>query len=193
MPPFEVWTSTFQAATFAILNEICEYHLANLALRSLGGKSRSWSFTRTFYLRKLPRLIICIVAVNLLRYRWHLWLESILPTRPKGLQYIPKERLISPKDIDAIKNLSDELNTHGALQRRTISWFNVFAKWTIHVTFGYLWTCFTSALLLSLAYFTPPSELFSLIGSVRRISPLHPKMNYSNSRLVVGGDISTLR
>ena len=169
MPASELWTSTFQGAILTTLSAICDYHLYNWTF----GRRESWNWLalRGFYLRKLPRVVFCIVASNPFRYGWHLWLEKTLPTRPRELQYVAREQDVWSKPFVIInESLGDESIAQARLRRRTISWFNVFAKWMIDLTIGNLLRCTIAVILERISYFTAPSELFSSIGLVRRQS-----------------------
>lgn len=158
-------TSLGQAIFFATLSRIFDFHLSNWAV----GTPRSWSASRLreFYLQKLPRTLFSVALAAPLRYRWHMGLERLLPTRPK-MHQISLETYNVPVGSNEKLDI-DEAQSVGIVPERphsAISWFNVLVKWTIDITIGIFWKSVVAVLLERIAYTSRPSEVVSPMSLV---------------------------
>lgn len=123
-----------------------------------------WSDTRLFLLSELPKTIVAIVLITTLRYWWLIWLERLLPARPR-----PRAALTAPAAGDREDDSREEEVIRkwieaGKVRRASLSWFNTFAKWVLDLTVWNLFVCLLWAVIVEPAMqWTYPWTKFSLL------------------------------
>lgn len=98
-----------------------------------------------FLFSELPKNIPAIILTAFLRYWWLIWLERLLPARPRS------RRDTSTSDPSAIhlddKGEDDSREEEiikkwveaGKVRRSSLSWCNTFLKWMLDLSLGNLW------------------------------------------------------
>jgi hypothetical protein len=93
--------------------------------------------SEAFYSHKLPREVFIFLVISALQYWWHIFLERILPGRPR-----PKA-VLSEKQADHSEGREEEVVqrwiAQGRVQRSSLSWCNTILKWVVEMTVGRLW------------------------------------------------------
>lgn len=72
-----------------------------------------------------------------LQYYWHLWLERILPMRPRGDASMSAEK-VSVGEGDQVREeeIVKRWIASGKVKRASLSWWNTFLKWILDITVG---------------------------------------------------------
>jgi hypothetical protein len=90
-----------------------------------------------FYSHCLPREIFIFLIITALQYWWHIFLERILPGRPKPQAAQPE------KEAEYTEGREEEVVqkwiTQGLVQRSSLNWCNTLLKWVVEMTVGRLW------------------------------------------------------
>jgi hypothetical protein len=90
-----------------------------------------------FYSHCLPREIFIFLIITALQYWWHIFLERILPGRPRP------QAAQSEKEAEYSEGREEEIVqrwiTQGRVQRSSLNWCNTFLKWVVEMTVGRLW------------------------------------------------------
>ena len=93
-----------------------------------------------FYLSYFPRNVLVHALLCPLVYYWHIYLERFFPVRPRGVEidYAKKEKL----EVDVNEGQEEEVVkrwiAQGKVRRSSVSWWNTFVKWVLHITIGKL-------------------------------------------------------
>jgi hypothetical protein len=93
-----------------------------------------------FYFSYLPRNVLVHALLCPLVYYWHIYLERLFPVRPRGVKiaYAKKEKV----EVDVNEGQEEEVVkrwiAQGKVRRSSVSWWNTFVKWVLHITIGKL-------------------------------------------------------
>jgi hypothetical protein len=97
--------------------------------------------SESFYLKSLPREVFLLFVLTPLYYQWHMWLERFLPGRGSVTALMPAGE---KSGLDEGDNHEEEVVqrwiAQGKVRRASLSWWNTFLKWALHLTVGTLWT-----------------------------------------------------
>lgn len=89
-----------------------------------------------FYSWSLPREVLIYTLISVLQYYWLLWLETILPARPRrrtaGQSYQGEGDV---REEEIVKKWIAQ----GRVKRASLNWCNTFLKWVLELTIGRLW------------------------------------------------------
>jgi hypothetical protein len=91
----------------------------------------------SFYRQLLPRETFIFVVLSVLYYWWHIFLERILPARPKS-QSVPSEKEVEHSE-DHEEEVVKKWVAQGRVRRSSLNWCNTFLKWVLEMTVGRLW------------------------------------------------------
>ena len=159
----EILTSTLQATSLNALSMICVFLFAASIFTDV--QREPWDF----FFKRFCRIIVTQLCINALRFKWHLWLESVLPTRSNGLHEPTSTH--DNKHSTELKN--DKLDAVDYEARTTsrgtaINKSNVFCKWAVHIMLGSVGTLVIKSLFGDLTSFTVPS-----LNAVQDVSGIH--------------------
>lgn len=108
--------------------------------------SSSTSDETSFYKHDLPRDIAIVFILTILEYYWQIWLERILPARPRPSITTPEK--VSPEDDDAREDeIVKKWIAQGKIRRASLSLWNTALKWIMDMTFGSFWIVCVSYVL----------------------------------------------
>ncbi|KAK7217835.1 hypothetical protein V2G26_005838 [Clonostachys chloroleuca] len=134
-PTWQNFTATFNEGTASLFNEsFSDWAISNntLTLDNEGGASKS------YYWNTFPRELLSFTFIAGLMYLWDIWLEDLLPTRPRGVGADAKtEKAVYPNEPKE-ETLGRSIVKSGA-RRASISWRNTFLKWLMDIVFGTMW------------------------------------------------------
>ncbi|KAI1841508.1 hypothetical protein JX266_012260 [Neoarthrinium moseri] len=98
-----------------------------------------------FYLHSLPRQALLYALTVPFSFYWHLLLERMLPTRPRGVElhyekpHALREKAVSPlqepgegQEEEVVKRWIAQ----GKVRRSSVSWWNTFVKWVLDLSVG---------------------------------------------------------
>lgn len=88
-----------------------------------------------FLSQGLPKGVFVIVVTAILRYWWMIWLERLLPARPRASTAgiaVASEKEDDSREEEVIRKWVEA----GKVRRASLSWFNTFAKWFLDMTIG---------------------------------------------------------
>lgn len=90
-----------------------------------------------FYRSVLPRNIFVGVLLFPLSYYWHIYLERFFPARPRSIEKNEKTEfnVNEGQEEEVVKRWIAQ----GKIKRASVSWWNTFVKWVLHLTVGKLW------------------------------------------------------
>ncbi|ORY58530.1 uncharacterized protein BCR38DRAFT_477839 [Pseudomassariella vexata] len=137
----------------------------------------------SFYMVRLPRKMLVVALLCPLQYYWHIWLERSFPSRPKGVEIV-NERERSEVDVidDREERVVKKWIAQGKVRRSSLSWWNTFVKWILHVIIAHLWYGAVYHIAIGLSKLESPSSIFAIfapfrlflywIGMMFSISPL---------------------
>jgi hypothetical protein len=91
----------------------------------------------SFYRQLLPREAFVFLVVSALQYWWHIFLERILPARPKS-RSAPSEKEVEHSE-DREEEVVKKWVAQGRVRRSSLNWCNTFLKWVLELTVGRLW------------------------------------------------------
>lgn len=148
----EILTSTLQATLLNALSMFCMFLFAASIFNDL--KREPWDF----FIKRFRQIIATQLCINALRFKWHRWLESALPTRSNGLHGPTRTRDIKlstelkEDKLDAFDYEAWTTSTGTAINKS-----NVFWKWAVHIILGSVGTLVIESLLEDLTSFTVPN------------------------------------
>ncbi|KAF2033122.1 hypothetical protein EK21DRAFT_59322 [Setomelanomma holmii] len=97
------------------------------------------SSSQSIYSWKLPREVAIMVVISALQYYWFIWLEKMLPARPRRKD-VPYQR---HEKIEESEGREEEIVkrwiAQGRVKRASLNWCNTFLKWVVELTIGRLW------------------------------------------------------
>ncbi|KAF2690386.1 hypothetical protein K458DRAFT_413158 [Lentithecium fluviatile CBS 122367] len=128
----------------------------------------------SFYGKRLPREVVVLLVLCTLGYCWLIWLERMLPARPrrKDVPYEGKERVEESEDRE--EEVVKRWIAQGRVRRASLNWCNTFLKWVLDLTVGHLWYHTVEHLVRGLLKLQSPKEilgglaehlLFNFVGS----------------------------
>lgn len=94
----------------------------------------------SFYGRFLPREVVIHLVVSALQYWWLIWLERLLPARPRYNYVPPQQEEKMEESEDREEEVVKKWIAQGRVRRASLNWCNTFLKWTLEMTVGQLWT-----------------------------------------------------
>ncbi|KAF2483880.1 hypothetical protein BDY17DRAFT_309245 [Neohortaea acidophila] len=138
MPRSQMMTAIAQATILGTLDLVAAEHLYSRALYNLDPAFAStfnyeqpW---KEYYMKQLPREVVCLLIVNCLRYVWYIWLERVLPTRPRPkLDMAPKRTASIDNEVEEEKIIADWI-AQGRIRRSSMSWCNILTKVLLDLT-----------------------------------------------------------
>ena len=146
---------------------------SNNSSLALGSASPISEDSEGFYLSYLPRTVLVHVLLCPLVYYWHIFLERFFPVRPRGVEidYAKKVKV----EVDVNEGQEEEVVkrwiAQGKVRRSSVSWWNTFVKWVLHITIGKL-------LLLSLRHvlggFLRWRSLTTSLGTLKGVCDIIP-------------------
>ena len=127
-----------------------------------------------FYLSFLPRNVFVYALLCPLSYYWQIYLERFFPTRPRGVEidYKKKEKV----EVDMNEGREEEVVkrwiAQGKVRRSSVSWWNTFVKWVLHVTVGELWISSLGRFVVEFVRWRSLAKVLKNFKSVCDIIPL---------------------
>ncbi|CAO2655701.1 Nn.00g045040.m01.CDS01 [Neocucurbitaria sp. VM-36] len=103
---------------------------------TLSGTEKS---PESFYVRTLPREVIIYMVMSALHYWWFIWLERMLPARPRYrlVPYQQEEKVEDSEDRE--EEVVKKWIAQGRVRRASLNWCNTFLKWLLEIIMGNLW------------------------------------------------------
>jgi hypothetical protein len=88
---------------------------------------------------RLPREVAIYLVISTLQYYWLIWLERILPARPRrrDVPYQRHEKVEESEDRE--EEIVQRWIAQGRVKRASLNWYNTFLKWVLELTVGRLW------------------------------------------------------
>lgn len=111
-----------------------------------GTPTLSDSSEESFYKSELPRAIIVVIIVTILEYYWQIWLERILPARPRPSNIVLEKQLAEDDDTREDEIVKKWI-AQGKVRRASLSFWNTALKWILDMTVGQLWIACLSHVL----------------------------------------------
>jgi hypothetical protein len=174
----ELWkniTTTFEGAVNASAQAHFNGTANNLTLKNgtiLNGtaainatlNSDASSTSEPFYSRRFPREIFLLVVVSPLYFYWHIWLERILPGRPRVAALMPAgEKSGFGEEDKHEEDIVQRWIAEGKVKRASLSWWNTFLKWILNLTIGTLWIQSLRFLLTEITRGRSPIKVFKMM------------------------------
>ena len=130
----------------------------------------------SFYGRTLPREVVTYLVIYALQYRWFIWLERLLPARPRyrNVPYEREEKVEESEDRE--EEVVKKWVAQGRVHRASLNWCNTFLKWLLELTVGRLWCLTVEYVIRVLLKFESPKVVLKGLKSVSHpsASPLAP-------------------
>ncbi|KAI0129949.1 hypothetical protein BJ170DRAFT_681430 [Xylariales sp. AK1849] len=93
----------------------------------------------SFYFKTLPRNLLVYALLVPLSYYWHIFLERFFPARPRGVEvHHDKQEKVVDVHEDHEEEVVKRWIAQGKVRRSSLSWWNTFVKWVLHLTVGKL-------------------------------------------------------
>jgi hypothetical protein len=113
----------------------------------------------------LPRTAVVIALVSALQYYWMVWLEKILPARPR------RRNVGGCVDEEGESNVHEEKIVkrwiaQGRVKSVSLNWWNTFLKWVLELTVGRLWYHAVEHALETLLKLQHPRNILLELNSV---------------------------
>ena len=126
----------------------------------------------SFYGRTLPRDAVIILLLSALQYWWFIWLEKMLPARPRyrDAPYRRKEKVEESEDRE--EEIVEKWIAQGRIRRASLNWCNTFLKWLLELTVGRLWYYVVGHMIEALLKLESPKKVLKGLTSVSRLSPV---------------------
>lgn len=157
----EVWEDPVVKNLTSVFNSIpINATASNIDIsRSSNSAGNLVDIPEAFYTSMLPRILFVRALLCPLDYYYEIYLERLLPTRPRGavIDYDEQGKVVIDMNEDREEKIVKRWIAKGKVRRSTVSWSNIFIKWIFDITFGYMWG-------ISLYHFVD--------GCIRRDSPL---------------------
>lgn len=120
----------------------------------------------SFYGRWLPREIVVFALISVLQYWWLIWLERILPARPrrKTVPHQQHEKVAESEDRE--EEVVKKWIAQGRVRRASLNWCNTFLKWVLEFSVGKLWYHTVEHVFRVLLKFQAPSTILQGLKSV---------------------------
>lgn len=88
----------------------------------------------SFYGRKLPRETIIQFVLLMLRYYWLIYLEKLLPARPRKRGILPEGKEKFEESEDREEEVIQKWIAQGRIRRASLNWCNTSLKWILTLT-----------------------------------------------------------
>ena len=108
-----------------------------------------------FYAIALPKEILEVLVITLLKYHWHIWLEGLFPARPFATSVATPVSTGKPGET-----VQKQVKTSQAWQG-SLSWSNTLQKWILDMTVGSLWRASMWLMARSVILQKPPHDLLA--------------------------------
>lgn len=142
MPRSQMLTAVALATLIGAASQLCYDRLMPRAKNRFDPDWEPFFFTsftrQDYWLKYVPKLVVSLAVINCPRYWWYIWLERILPTRPRWKsEVVPDRSQLKDTDSQEEKIVADWI-AQGRIRRSSISWCNVFGKVLLDITVGNL-------------------------------------------------------
>lgn len=120
-----------------------------------------------FYSRQLPRDMVTDIVICMLQYWWFVWLERMLPARPrqKATEYQPVEKVEENEDRE--EEIVKKWIMQGKVRRASLNWCNTFLKLLLQMTVGRVLHFRLTGVLSSVLKWEVPKVILGNMGQVR--------------------------
>ncbi|KAF3052795.1 hypothetical protein E8E11_011658 [Didymella keratinophila] len=115
----------------------------------------------------LPRTAVVIALVSMLQYYWMVWLEGILPARPRRRDVGGRIDDAGESDVYEEK-IVKRCIAQGRIKRASPNWWNTFLKWVLELTVRRLWYHAIEHALETLLKLQHPRNIMLEMNSVSR-------------------------
>lgn len=122
-----------------LLNATLNSSLNSTSNSTSSGAEGSASDEEAFYTKDVPKYIFKTLAIAILRYYWLIYLERLLPARPRVSAAAPAEK---EDDESREEEVIRKWVESGRVRRASLNWCNTFGKWMLDLTVGNLWQTF---------------------------------------------------
>lgn len=92
----------------------------------------------TLWSWQLPRTAVVVALASALQYRWMVWLERVLPARPRRRDVIEPGHGEAETDVYQVKIVKIWF-ARGRVKRASLNWWNTFLKCVLELTVARLW------------------------------------------------------
>lgn len=129
----------------------------------------------SFYGRRFPREVVICLVISALQYWWLIWLERMLPARPRyrHVSYQREEKVEESEDRE--EEVVKKWIAQGRVHRASLNWCNTFLKWLLDLTVGKLWYHTVAHVIRVLLKFQSPKSVLEGLKSVSHpAAPIAP-------------------
>jgi hypothetical protein len=128
--------------------------------------------TESFYLRTYPREVIISLMLAILQYWWLIWLERVLPARPRYRDTLHQQKGQFEENEDREEEVVKKWIAQGRVRRASLNWCNTFLKWVLDLTVGLLLMFTVEHMLRQLLKLNSPMLIFDDLDGVSSFSHL---------------------
>lgn len=146
----------------------------------------------SFYGWKFPREVSIFLVTSALHYWWLIWLERMLPARPRyrHVPYQGEEKVEESEDRE--EEVVKKWIAQGRVHRASLNWCNTFLKWLLELTVGRLWYYTVEHVIRVLLKLKSPKSVLKDLTSVSHPSAT-PSRSRSNKKTSISPSISSAR
>jgi hypothetical protein len=111
------------------------------------------------------------LILSALQYWWLIWLERMLPARPRyrDVPYQRNEKVEENEDRE--EEVVKRWIAQGRVRRASLNWCNTFLKWMLQVTVGKFWYHTLGYILVKFLRLDPPRKVLESLKKVTHPSP----------------------
>ena len=124
--PLTLDASNTRSQTLSLSNTTLPNNGTQIANHNPSGASYSWSLLR--------RVVLCML-ISVLQYHWFIWLERVLPARPRRKD---GSHSLEGESDDREEEVVKKWIAQGRVNRASFNWCNTFFKWVLNLTVGRL-------------------------------------------------------
>jgi hypothetical protein len=129
------------AANTALTDKALDQSLTSAANRKVDdgigiNRTATTSPPESFYTQTLPMKLVIFFLLAPLQYWWLIWLERILPARPKRRDASHQQSTNIGDNEDREEEIVKKWIARGMVRRASLNWCNTFLKWVLDMTVG---------------------------------------------------------
>lgn len=125
----------------------------------------------SFYGRKLPREVVIAFFLSLLQYHWFIWMERLLPARPRRRLVLHEEKDNVEESEDREEKVIKKWIAQGRVRRASLNWCNTFLKWILTLTVGKILNSTLAHIVRGIFQLKGPKEIWSGLIGVGHYAP----------------------